>query len=212
MPVTTYIVIAVSFILGILLLWRGLTNLFATDLYKTRGFLQTLLSLMFFGIMAFCVAIKLSLTSYTPMPSGKPLARVQFEVQDQEAFTYVATVTRFGGIPRRYEISGDQWSLDVRSIRWSQDMNDLKFRNLFQISGLHSSYSVPRTSKQAPPKDHTFLKHKLFDIKPFYNALKQDLPFLEIKDTSTLKGPFIDGGQYDIYFDENGLLHAELIF
>lgn len=212
MPSTVYIIIAVALILGLLCLWRGFTNFFATDLYKTRGFLQILLSVIFFAIMAVCLAAKLSLAPYSPMPAGKPIANIQFEVQDPDAFVYVATITRQGGIPRRYEISGDQWAMDVRTIRWSKDMNELDFRNLFQVTGLHSSYSVPRNSRQAPPKDHTFMKHNIFDVKQLYKMFKQHLPFVDIKDTSTIKAAFIDGGRYDIYFDENGLLQAELVF
>lgn len=212
MPFSVYIVIAVALILGFLCLWRGFTNLFATDLYKTRGFLQLLLSIIFFAIMGICLATKLSLSPYTPMPTGKPIAHIEFEVQDTDAFIYVATITRHGGIPRRYEISGDQWLMDVRTVRWSKDMNGLGFRNLFQVTGLHSSYSLPRTKRQAEPKNHQFMRHHIFDVKKIYKMLKLHLPFVEIKDTSTITGPFLDGGRYDIYFDDNGLLQAELVF
>lgn len=212
MPSTIYIIIAISLILGLLCLWRGFTNSFATDLYKKRGFLQIVLGLIFFAIMGVCLVTKLSLSPYSPMPAGKPIAHITFEVQDPETFTYVATITRYGGIPRRYEISGDQWTMDIRTIQWSKDMNSLGFRNLFQVTGLHSSYSVPRTGHQAEPKHHTFIKHNIFDVKQLYIMLKQHLPFVNVKDTSTVTGPFLDGGQYDIYFDDNGLLQAELVF
>lgn len=212
MPLTVYIIIFIALILALLCLWRGFTNLFATDLYKFRGIIQILLSLVFFSIMGVCLAAKLSLSPYNTMPSGKPIASVTFEEQDPETFTYVATITRFGGIPRSYTINGDQWSLDVRSIKWSKDMNSLNFRNLFQVTGLHSSYSIQRTAKQGEPKHHTFITHNIFDVKQLYTLFKQQLPFVHIKDTSTLKGPFVDGGRYDIYFDDNGLLQAELVF
>lgn len=212
MPNYTYPAAIALVVLALLFLWRGMSNVLISDLHKLRGRLQLLLCLILFIAAGILIAAKVSFAPYTPLPKGKPIAHMEFEIDDQQSFSHTVTVTAFGDLPRRYKMSGDQWHMQLRVIRWSDELMGYGFVPMFQITELASSYSIAKTASQAAPNSYNLTKNKWLNIEDVYQNNRDKLHFMQVRAVASDKVPFIETASYDLYLEADGSIRTDLVF
>ncbi|NQD92528.1 hypothetical protein HP532_07675 [Pseudomonas sp. CrR25] len=97
------------------------------------GWLRGTCGLAFVGLAALVGLVAYDLSSYAPLPEGKPLVTLSFQA---DGARYRASVLE-GGRERSVILEGDLWQLDVRLLQW---------KGLAALIGLQPGYRLEKLS------------------------------------------------------------------
>ncbi len=165
-------------------------------------------ALVFFLIAAVLFLISVNLRSYQRLTDEAPAGEVQFAKLG--AHQYNGVLTYPDGAVAYFPLSGDEWQIDARILKWTAIANLMGFDTAFRlerISGRYSSIdderSQPRTVYELHPPgaiDLWELVHGYHRWLPWFDALYGNATYL----------PMADGALYEIKASPTGLLARPL--
>jgi hypothetical protein len=167
-----------------------------------------LASLAFFLAAALVALLGLNLLTYDRLTREQTVLRVQLAQAGPQR--YNVTLTYPSGAIRGYVLSGDEWQIDARVLKWHAFANLLGFDSVYRlerISGRYHDLDRERTAAHtvellhAPDRiDVWMLLHTWQDYIPGFDALYGSAIYL----------PMADGAEYEVSISPTGLLARPL--
>jgi hypothetical protein len=168
------------------------------------GTIHGLIALLFVA-GALCVALLGSnLLTYQRLTHEQLAAEVAFRSTGAKRFS--VTVTIPGEPARTFALSGDQWQVDARVIKWQGLASILGFDSVYRLERIGGRYDDIDQERSEP--------HTVFDLNPVdrldaWTLLRQArryLPWIDAIYGSAVYLPMTDGAQYEVMVGQSGLL------
>lgn len=176
--------------------------------HMSGGFFHGISALVLFLIAAIVFLISVNLRTYQQLTAEAPAGEIQFAKVGVHQYNGVLTYPN--GEVVYFPLSGDEWQIDARILKWTAAANLVGFDTAFRlerISGRYSSIederSQPRTVYELHPPDQIDLWQLAHDYHrwlPWFDALYGSATYL----------PMADGALYDIKASPSGLLARPL--
>lgn len=207
MPSNTYLIIGICAFLGLLLLWRGFSNLLTSDLHKLRGMFQLVISVLLLCFSSVVGIASINLSTYKNLTNETELATITFEELKHDKGRFIATLSIKGDLSRSYELQGDQWQIDARVIKWNNELLQFGFSPLYQFDRLSGRYSDIEMEKIAEQTPHDLLVQKGIDIwslaQKFEHAISS---MIDTTHGSSTYQPMSHNSSYSISLGNQGLI------
>ena len=198
---------AISVLLGVCLLIFGLSLLLRGTWFW--GWIRGMSGVFFIALAVGLTFIALDLYSYQQLLVDKPIATVSFEQIEKQKFVATVAMTARGDVDEYY-LSGDQWQMDARVIRWKGAMRTLGGKpgyRLDRISGRYLTLADERT------QDRTVysLREQEYGLDLWAWAREQDgMPWMEAAYGSATYVPMADGAVFEVALSHSGLVAKPL--
>ena len=176
--------------------------------HVSSGLLHGISAAVFFLIAALLLLLAFNLRTYQQLTAEAPAGELQFA--KVAAHKYNGVLTYPDGEVAYFPLSGDEWQVDARILKWTPIANLMGFDTAFRlerISGRYASIdderSQPRTVYELHPPaaiDLWQLVHKYHQWLPWFDALYGSATYL----------PMADGALYDIKASPSGLVARPL--
>jgi hypothetical protein len=167
-----------------------------------------LFSLVFFLTAAAIVLLGVNLLTYDRLTREQTVARVHLAQAGPEQ--YNATITYPSGDIRGYVLSGDEWQLDARVLKWRALGTLLGFDTAYRlerISGRYRDLEQERTARHTVDLLHT---PDRIDVWTVLRAWQDYIPWFDALYGSAIYLPMADGADYEVSISPTGLLARPL--
>ncbi|MFT7224419.1 MAG: hypothetical protein ACI82Z_001976 [Cellvibrionaceae bacterium] len=157
------------------------------------------------GLLLF---VALDAYSYRQLATEKSVATISFTLLSPQR--YLATFVKIDGDSQFFELSGDQWQLDSRIIKWNNSLNRMGFKTgyrLDRLSGRYLSLSDEQTKERTVYE--LFQSLAGIDVWQWLKDLQMD-GLVDARYGNSTFLPMVDGGQYQISVGLSGLLARPL--
>ncbi|PCK03492.1 MAG: cation/multidrug efflux pump [Alteromonadaceae bacterium] len=167
--------------------------------------LRGTVGLVFFAIGGFIVFIALDLWSYKQLLIEKPIVMLSFEkLADKEYHVELNFVDE--GITQSYIVSGDQWQLDARIIRWKGFFRSLGARPGYRLDRLSGRYFSLEDERRGKRTIHQLRVSEYgIDAWDWVNSMDGLFPWIESGYGSATYLPMADGAIYQVSLAMDGL-------
>lgn len=197
----------ISVLIGICVLIFGLHLLLRGTWFL--GWVRGMVGVFFIALAIGLTFIALDLYSYQQLLVDKPIATVSFEQIDERKF--VATLAMSdSGETSEYYLTGDQWQIDARVIRWKGAMRTLGGKpgyRLDRISGRYLTVADERTQERTVYS----LSSQEYGLDLWALAREQErLPWMDAAYGSATFVPMADDAVYEVALSHTGLLAKPL--
>jgi len=188
--------------LGVLLLLAGCRRLFRRRFFAAgRAWLGGLVliaaALMLFGVAS-------NLHTYRRLTHEQPVARLAFEKIGEQR--YRATLTRPSGEVQTLNLSGDEWQLDARVLKWHGWANLLGLDARYRLERISGRYRDIAQERSAPRTVHELGEARGIDVWALAQAQPRWLPFVDAIYGSATYLPLADGARYEVSLGQAGLI------
>ncbi|MCB1733972.1 MAG: hypothetical protein H6981_09600 [Gammaproteobacteria bacterium] len=144
-----------------------------------------------------------NLYTYHALTRETPVAELRFErLSDRH---YVAELHPTDAEPRRFELHGDEWQLDVRMIKWTGIGTLLGLEPLYRLDRLSGRFSAVDDARGNPPSVHALTADSpgldLWSI-----AREYPLGLIDAGYGNAVFLPMHDGARYQIQMTSSGLI------
>jgi hypothetical protein len=149
--------------------------------------------------------VAMNLHTYARLTYEKPVAELSFEARGPQR--YLATLTRLpSGEVQTFELSGDEWQVDARVLKWHGWANvlglDARYR-LERVSGRYLDIEQERTAKRSV---YALGQTPAIDLWKFAQAHPHWVPFLDGFYGSAAYLPMQPGERYRVTLTQSGLI------
>lgn len=145
------------------------------------------------------------LHSYRELIQEQAVATMQF--QKLESQRYRVLLVEGNGEQHRYHLSGDQWQLDARMLRWNPTLANIGFKSLYRLDRLSGRYSDIRQQLQSAPSAHPLGEAPTeFDTWLLLKSLPGIREWIDAQYGSATFLPMADGAVYEVKLAYGGLL------
>lgn len=164
-----------------------------------------LMSVVLLVVSALIVVVALNLHTYSRLTYEQPIAQVVFEARGPQQ--YRATLTRVpSGEMQMLVLSGDEWQLDARVLKWQGWANslglDAQYR-LERVSGRYRSIDQERHDQRTV---YGLSDNPGADLWTLSTRYPRWLPFLDAVYGSATYLPMADGARYEVSLTQSGLI------
>lgn len=121
---------------------------------------------------------------------------------------YAVTVTTPDGAQREVELSGDDWQLDARVIKWDVRAVVLGAPPLYQLDRISGRYRDVAAEREAPKSVVALTPMQAFDLWHLKQRYPRWLPWVDADYGSAAYLPLVDGGHYSVTLAAAGGLVA----
>jgi hypothetical protein len=176
--------------------------------HMSGGLFHSASALVMFLLAVILVLITLNLRTYQRLTEEAPAGEIQFAKLG--AHQYNGVLTYPNGEVAYFPLSGDEWQIDARMLKWTAAANLVGFDTAFRLERVSGRYanideerSQPRTVYELHPPgeiDLWALVHDYHRWLPWFDALYGSATYL----------PMADGALYDIKASPSGLLARPL--
>lgn len=198
---------------GLLIVLGVLTALLAARLLFRSGWVLAWIRGTV-GLILMVVAVGFALGavdffSYKVIIAEKNLATLDFAMIEKQK--YNAKMVTEDGVVHQFELSGDQWQVDARIIKWPASLSVLGIHpgyRLERVSGRYYSWQQeldrPRSIYPIKPK------HTGVDLWYWAQEFKLNRVGIDASYGSATFLPMADGAQYEVYLTHSGLIARPL--
>lgn len=121
---------------------------------------------------------------------------------------YAVTIRLPDGTRREVELSGDDWQLDARVIKWNARAVVLGAPPLYQLDRISGRYRDIATEREAPRSVVALSPQREFDLWHLKQQFPRWLPWVDADYGSAAYLPLVDGGRYRVTLAAAGGLVA----
>lgn len=143
------------------------------------------------------------LYSYRALLVETPVAAVQFRQQGPQH--YEATVV-VGEESYHYQLFGDQWQLDARTIKWGSSMARLGFEPIYRLERISGRYQSLDDERKKPRSVHAIQVSEALDVWQWLKRSESVLKFADAEYGSATYLPMANGARYQVTISSFGLL------
>ena len=176
--------------------------------HMSGGLFHGTAALVMFLVAAILFLVTLNLRTYQRLTEEAPAGEIQFAKLGPHQYNGVLTYPN--GEVAYFPLSGDEWQIDARILKWTAVANLVGFDTAFRLERVSGRYSnvedersLPRTVYELHPPgkiDLWALVHDYHRWLPWFDALYGSATYL----------PMADGALYDIKASPSGLLARPL--
>jgi len=132
-----WILPAISGVIGLMLVFAGLGRVFGLKVFS--GGARLLFGSGFMGLGGVIAFAGLNLQTYMRVAKETEVTQVRFEAMENPN-TYRATLTFPGGEQQTHELTGDEWEIRARVIRFQPMANMLGYDSVYRLDRLTSGF------------------------------------------------------------------------
>lgn len=191
-----------SIVLGLLLILRGISRIRVRrrlfgSLYWSSGLGMASIGLLF-------LAAAMNLYTYHRLTSEIMVASVK--IKQLAPNTYQVALAETGKQPANFKISGDEWQLDARFLRWKSWATILGQDPMFRLERLSGRYSDIEQAKAAQNSLHALNSQAGVDVWKLGREYAEWLPFIDAYFGSSVYMPMAADGEYRVTATDSGLM------
>jgi hypothetical protein len=189
--------------LGTLLLISGFRRLsrrrfIAAGRAWLGGLVLVAAALLLFGVAS-------NLHTYSRLTHEQPIAFLEFEKLAEQQ--YRATLTRRpSGEISRLDLSGDEWQLDARVLKWRGWASLLGLDARYRLERISGRYLDIARERSAPRSVHELGESRGIDLWTLAQAQPRWLPFVDAIYGSAAYLPMAEGARYEVSLGQAGLI------
>jgi hypothetical protein len=120
--------------------------------------------------------------------------------------TYQLALAEAGKQPANFKISGDEWQLDARFLRWKSWATILGQDPMFRLERLSGRYSDIEQAKVAQRSLHALNSQAGVDVWKLGREYAEWLPFIDAYFGSSVYMPLAADGEYLVTATDSGLM------
>lgn len=163
---------------------------------------RRLFGLLLILLAAVSAFLALTLVQFLRLTTDVPVASVSMREQAPGAF--VVTTALSGSADRDYVLTGDQWQIDAKVIRWRLPALLAGAPPLYRFERLAGRYTDIRQEQEAPRSVHDLSDWPVPDLAVLRQVFPNWLPFVDVQYGSAAYMPMFDGARYQVYMDPRG--------
>ncbi len=163
-----------------------------------------LLVLVSFALLA--SALALSLDGYRRLSAEQPVARVGVRAFGPQQ--WALRVDLADGTHESAQISGDDWQLDARVIKWTPRAVSLGAQPLYRVERISGRWRAVEKAQTTPPSVSPIGGDGVLDLWQIKRRYPAWLPWVDADFGSAAYMPLIDGARYDVTIAAAGGLIA----
>jgi hypothetical protein len=181
-------------------------------LLRARFVAATGSALMGFLLLA-CAAlffvVSLNLHTYARLTYEQPIAEIVFEGRAPQS--YRATLTRMpGGEMQIFMLSGDEWQLDARVLKWKGWANLLGLDAQYRLERVGGRYRDIEQERHAERTVYSLSENPGVDLWEMSTKYPRWLPFVDAIYGSATYMPMSEGARYRVSLTQSGLIARPL--
>ena len=146
----------------------------------------------------------LNLYTYQRFTHETPVAVLSFEQLAPERFS--VAFSPVGEASRTFLLSGDEWQLDVRMIKWTDWLTFLGEDPLYRFDRLFGRFSNVDDALDNRPTIHALAEPSGLDLWSFAREAEDWLPGIDAAYGSSVFLPMQDGLSYEVTISATGLV------
>lgn len=178
---------------------------------RRLGHLQLVSGTAYLGVTAIAVFlavaaafVALNLVTYTRLTHEQRAATVSLRQLGERR--YVATLQEPRAPARHFELSGDEWQIDARVLKWRPLGSLVGLDTLYRLERLSGRYSDIAMERSAPRTVYALAPQSGLD---FWSLLRRHHRYLPLADAlygSAAYVPMAEGAEYDVAVSASGLV------
>lgn len=153
---------------------------------------------------ALLVAVGLNLYTYSRLTYEQPLAELSFEQLAPREFR--ARIEPSDGEARVYTLSGDQWQLDARVLKWRGAITLLGLNAQYRLDRISGRYNSVVAQNNGRPSAHDLGVHSGIDVWLWSHRFQRWIPWVDARYGSATYLPMADGARYQVSLTQSGLI------
>jgi hypothetical protein len=146
----------------------------------------------------------LNLYTYHRFTQETRVASLAFEQTGDQA--YSVTLTPAGQAARRFILTGDEWQLDARMIKWTDWLTFLGESPLYRLDRISGRYVAIDDARKNGQLMHDLSEPVGLDVWAFARKAGEWLPGIDAAYGSSVFLPMADGAAYEVTMSHTGLL------
>ncbi|HYG44181.1 MAG TPA: hypothetical protein VEA17_14780 [Bordetella sp.] len=147
--------------------------------------------------------LALTLVQFLRLTTDVPVASVQIHEQAPGQFLLTAQAP-LGAAPRIYPLSGDQWQIDAKVVRWRLPALLAGVPPLYAFERIAGRYSDVARERSEPRSVHALTDWPVPDLAALKRVFPNWLPFVDVQYGSAAYMPMLDGARYRVFMDARG--------
>ena len=199
-------------LLALALLLPGMKMLFgrggARDAQGHRPFrlrpVRRVIGILLIALAGTSALLALSVVQFLRLTTDRPVALVELRQTAPQRFVASTSTEKDG--TREYELSGDQWQIDARVVRWRLPALFAGLPPLYRLDRLSGRYEDVAQERTADRSVHGLDDWEIPDLGQLKRTFPRWLPFVDVVFGSGAYMPMFDNARYRVYVDPRGAL------
>jgi hypothetical protein len=160
-------------------------------------------ALVLFVAIAACFLV-LNLATYARLTHEQQAAHVTLRQLGERR--YVATVQAPKQPARHYELSGDEWQIDARVLKWRGFATVIGFDTAYRLERLSGRYSDVAAERTRPRTVYSLAPETGLDLWTLVRRHHRYLPLADALYGSAAYVPMAEAAEYDVSVSASGLV------
>ncbi|MEL7480008.1 MAG: hypothetical protein AAGJ29_00460 [Pseudomonadota bacterium] len=192
---------AISGVVGLMLGFAGLGKLFRLQPFS--GVFRLLFSVGFLGLAGVVALAGLNLQTYKRLTFERPVATITFAATNIPG-QYEARMVYPGGETDSYAISGDEWELNARVVKFKAFSNLLGFDSVYRLDRLYGRYED--VARAAETNGYALSENPGLDVVALSERVGGQFGVEDARYGSAVYNPMSDGLSYDVFMTQTALI------
>jgi len=190
-------------IFGLLLLALACQRLYRARFLAATG--SALMGFLLLAIAGFLFVVSLNLHTYARLTHERPVAQIVFEARGPQQFR--ATLAEVpSGEMQLFMLSGDEWQLDARVLKWRGWANLLGLDAQYRLERIGGRYRDIEQERNGVRTVYPLSENPGLDLWMLSTQYPRWLPFVDAVYGSATYMPMADGARYEISITQSGLI------
>jgi hypothetical protein len=202
----TAALIVVCALLGFLFLFAAIRRFGRRRILA--GCAHGLTALVFFIAAACAALIGTNLRTYQRLSYEQPAGELQFSKIGDRRF--YAVLSYPNGKQSNFELSGDEWQVDARLLKWRAFANLVGFDAAYRLERISGRYTSIEDERSLPRTVYDLHDPDRIDPWDFIHHYRSWVPWIDALYGSATYLPMADGALYDIKVSQSGLVARPL--
>ena len=188
---------------GLLLLALACQRLYRARFLAATG--SALMGFLLLAIAGFLFVVSLNLHTYARLTHERPVAEIVFEARGPQQFR--ATLAEVpSGEMQLFMLSGDEWQLDARVLKWRGWANLLGLDAQYRLERIGGRYRDIEQERNGVRTVYPLSENPGLDLWMLSTQYPRWLPFVDAVYGSATYMPMADGARYEISITQSGLI------
>ena len=188
---------------GLLLLALACQRLFRARFLAATG--SALMGFLLLSLAGLLFVISLNLHTYARLTHEEPVAQIVFEARGPQQ--YRATLAEVpSGEMQLFMLSGDEWQLDARVLKWQGWANLLGLDAQYRLERIGGRYRDIEQERNGQRTVYALSENPGLDLWLLSTQYPRWLPFVDAVYGSATYMPMADGARYEISITQSGLI------
>lgn len=198
-----HLIAGVCGLLGSILLLTALARLWRLRLLAASS--RGLAGLALLALAAFFFTVSINLYTYSRLTREQTAAELDFTRLGPGLYRARIAFAE-SGPPREFELSGNEWQVDARLIKWQGAANLLGLDTLYRLDRLGGRYIDIEDERTRPRTVYALADDPGLDLWALSRRYERWLPWVDARYGSAAFLPMADGARFSLTVSQSGLV------